>query len=262
MTLFASFATNLDAEKAAAALLDRGARNEDLSIVSHESGAVSVGHGEGHAEEVAKHGLTTTTGADAAFGAAKGLSIGAGLGVLGAIAALLVPGVGLVVGAGALATAIAGSAATGAAAGGLMGYFKDQGMGEDVAAQYHARIAAGGAVLALGIPTGDLDEREAESLLVKYGAAGVFTSYPTATPSATPHAIDSTPLEFLPTIHASTVAATSATVRLGDEVPVGAVTPTRSDPATGLALEGYAEDPVSGVRRTVRFEHGRAYYIL
>ena len=55
-------------------------------------------------------------------------------------------------------------------------------------------------------------------------------------------------------LHASTEST------LGAEVPVAAVTPTRSDPATGLALEGYVEDPVTGQRRNVRFEHGRAFY--
>ena len=255
MTLFASFATVAGAEKAAAALLDRGARNEDLSVVSKESGAVGVGEPGGHADDVAKHGLTTTTGADAAYGATKGLAFGAGLGMLGVLASLLVPGVGLVVGAGALATALAGSAAAGAAAGGIVGYLKDQGMGGDVAAAYHERIEAGGAVLALHLPAADLDERTAESLLAKYGAAGVFTAYPNATaPSghAVPHVVPSEPLEA--GYHAP------GTPMIGDEVPVAAVTPTRSDPASGLALEGYVEDPVTGVRRAVRFEGGKAYY--
>ena len=48
-------------------------------------------------------------------------------------------------------------------------------------------------------------------------------------------------------------------VGAGAEVHVAAVTPTRSDPTTGLALEGYIEDPVTGARRPVRFEHGKAY---
>ncbi len=260
MTLFASFATVADAERAAAALLDRGAQKDDLSVVAHEGkgGAMSSG---GHAEDVAKHGVTTTTGADAAMGMAKGLSIGTGLGVLGAIAALLVPGIGLVVGAGAFATAVASTAAAGAATGGLVGYLKDQGMGDDVAAAYHARIAEGGAILSLAVPSGGLPENEAESLLNKYGAVGVFTSYPDMT-SETPlstgsvsHVVPSEPLENL-----APVSSISVGEALGAEVPVAAVTPTRSDPVTGLALEGYVEDPVTGARRPVRFEHGRAFY--
>lgn len=252
MTLFASFDSVSAAERAAAALLDRGARQEDLSVVAHSMGGGAME--PGHADDVAKHGVTTTTGADAAMGAAKGLSFGMGLGMLGAIAALLVPGVGLVVGAGALATAIGATAAAGAATGGIVGYLKDQGMGDEVAAQYHARVAAGGAILSLHVPTGDLDEKIAESLLVKYEAVGVFTSYPTTTEDVAPVAprvVPSEPLESFATPGEP----------LGAEVPVGAVTPTRSDPVTGLAVEGYIEDPVTGLRRSVRFEHGRAYTI-
>jgi hypothetical protein len=261
MTLFASFDTTVDAEKAAAAILDRGARQEDLSIVAHyqDPSAVEIRDGgETQAEGVAKHGLTTTTGADAAMGAAKGLSFGMGLGILGAIATLFVPGVGLVVGGGALASIIASTAAAGAATGGVVGFLKDQGMGDEVAATYHARVAAGGAVLSLQVPTGNITEIEAESLLVKYGAVGVFTSYPTTTvdiaplPVAAPNVVPGDSLEM----------AIAGSVRpVGSEVPVGAVTPTRSDPISGMAIEGYVEDPVSGVRRAVRFDEGRAYYV-
>ena len=258
MTLFASFVSTHDAQKAAAALLDQGAKNDDLSIVSHESGAVAVGRGEGEAEETAKHGVTTTTGADAAYGAAKGLTFGAGLAMLGVVATALIPGVGVLMGAGAVATAIFGSAAAGAAAGGVVGYLKDQGMNEEVAAAYHARVAAGGAILALNLPSGRLDEAQAEALMVKYEAAGVFTSYPSETSEAaalhdTPMAINSEPLEHLGTMDVGS--------SLGAEVPVEAVTPTRSDPSTGLAQEGYVEDLATGTRRRVRFEHGRAYYV-
>ena len=249
MTLFASFDTTADAEKAAAAILDRGARQEDLSIVAHSL------TDEHHVEDVAKHGLTTTTGADAAMGAAKGLTFGMGLGMAGAVASLLIPGVGLVLGAGALATLIAGGAAAGAATGGIVGYLKDQGMGDEVAVAYQNRIATGGAVLALQIPTGDIDETTAESLLVKYGAVGVFTSYPTTTTDVAPIP-DAIP-RVVPTLEFE-----AANLQpLGSEVPVGAVTPTRSDPDSGLATEGYVEDPVTGVRRAVRFEAGRAYYV-
>lgn len=41
---------------------------------------------------------------------------------------------------------------------------------------------------------------------------------------------------------------------------VAAVSPTRSGPAIGRPIEGTVQGPVTGVQRTVRFEHGRAYY--
>ncbi len=286
MTVFASFNTANDAERAAAAILDRGGRQEDVSIVSQQHGdrAVELRHGETNAEAVAKHGLTTTTGADAAMGAAKGLSVGMGLGILGALAALLVPGVGLVVGGGALAAAFASTAAAVAVAGGIVGYLKDQGMGEEVAAQYHARIAAGGAILSVQIPTGDITEIEIESLLVKYGAVGVFTSYPSTTqdvaplPVAAPHVVPSEPLETLapvrPTV-AEIPVTTVATAQTASGIPVAVPTTTtvvaevpanpvitHTDPVTGLATQGYVDDPTTGLRRPVRFEGGRAYYDL
>lgn len=248
MTLFASFNTIADAERAAGALLDQGARKEELSVVSHSDGSAVLS--SGHAEDVAKHGITTTTGADAAMGAAKGLSVGMGVGILGTLAALLIPGVGLVLGAGAVATALAGTAVAGAAAGGIVGFLKDQGMNEEAAAEYHARVAAGGAILSLGVPSGSLSEADAEALLVKYDAVGVFTSSPAVAGSGS-RVVPSEPLENLARPEAP----------LGAEVPVAAVTPTRSDPVSGLAVEGYVEDPVTGLRRTVRFEHGRAYYV-
>lgn len=286
MTLFASFDSTVTAEKAAAAIMDRGAREQDISVVAHHrgDGAVELGHGTSDAEEVAKHGLTTTTGADAAMGAAKGLSFGMGLGIIGAIATLFVPGVGLVVGGGALASIIASTAAAGAATGGVIGYLKDQGMGEEVAAAYQARVAAGGAILALQVPTGDITEVEAESLLVKYGALGVFTSYPTTTqdvaplPVAAPHVVPSEPLETLapiaPTVTTTPVTTVATPTVAG--IPVGPstvttqqvvtdVTPTnvvatRYDTVTGLPVEGYVDDVATGMRRPVRYDNGRPFF--
>lgn len=52
-TLFASFATASPAERAAAALLDRGARNEGVPIVSPHAGADEEGHGPSRVEDPA-----------------------------------------------------------------------------------------------------------------------------------------------------------------------------------------------------------------
>lgn len=120
----------------------------------------------------ADHGITTTTGADAAKGAAKGAGVGLGVGVLAAVASLFIPGVGLVVGSGALATAIAGAAATtaaGAAAGGVAGYLKDQGVPEDVLVTYNQTLDDGGAILAV-TPNAKVSTTEVEAILAKYGA--------------------------------------------------------------------------------------------
>ena len=81
-------------------------------------------------EGSAKRGLSVTTAADAEAGAGKGAVWGAGVGVLAGIAALMVPGVGWVVGGGALATAIGGligSTVAGANRGRSHGIFKRSG---------------------------------------------------------------------------------------------------------------------------------------
>lgn len=100
----------------------------DLDEMDADDHTVS---GQGSTDMAAKHGISTTTPEDAGSGAVKGAGIGLGLGAVAAIASLLVPGIGLVTGAGALATALGGAALTagaGAIAGGVTGYLKDQGV--------------------------------------------------------------------------------------------------------------------------------------
>lgn len=128
------------------------------------------------AEDVAKHGITTTTPGDVGAGAIKGSLVGAGIGAVAALAVLIVPGVGLVLGAGALASALGGIAATagaGAAAGALVGYLKDMGVDDQVATEYGKTVESGGAVLAVTVPSGEVGEAEAEAVLSKYGATNV-----------------------------------------------------------------------------------------
>jgi len=121
-------------------------------------------------EPEAVSSITTTTGADAAKGALGGAGIGVGLGILLGMAAVAVPGIGWVAGAGALVAGIA--AATGAAgsiAGGVVGYLVDLGVPEDKARLLHTHIEAGAPVLGINV-TGKLTEFEIEEILRKYGA--------------------------------------------------------------------------------------------
>lgn len=224
-TLYASFEDASAAEKAAGALLDHGARAEDISIIATEEygrskgvpastmydpptdrtrAAANIGPDEyntmtvdretgevdpmdrdnspvtrDRTEDVdAESGISTTTGEDAASGAGKGAAIGAGVGIIAGLAALIVPPFGLVAGGGALATALAGAAgatAAGAIAGGVFGYLKDQGVPEHVARSYHEVYERGGAILSVHVPSGDVDEAKAESILNKYEALNVGT---------------------------------------------------------------------------------------
>ena len=129
-------------------------------------------------ETAAKHGISTTTPEDAGEGAVKGTGIGLGVGILASLAALTIPGVGLVLGGGALAAALGATALTagaGAVAGGATGFLKDQGVPHEAADRYYGAVTGGGAVLSLNIPSGKVDQAKAESILSKYGAADMNT---------------------------------------------------------------------------------------
>lgn len=132
-------------------------------------------------EDIAKHGITVTTGADAERGAEKGAAWGVGVGIVAGLAALVVPGVGLVYGGGALALAIlgaAGSTAAGAVAGALTGYLVDQGVEPHVAQKYAGAVEEGKALVAVTVPSGPLSEDNVDFLLRKYEAVEIDTHEP------------------------------------------------------------------------------------
>ena len=125
-------------------------------------------------DTVGKTGLTTTTPEDAAAGASIGSGIGLVGGLLAAAAALMIPGVGLVLGGGALAAAIGAAAATtaaGAAVGGVTGYLRDMGMPEHAVASVHDRLSEGDYLVTVAIDPVRYDQ--IKQLLLKYNAAGV-----------------------------------------------------------------------------------------
>ena len=139
-----------------------------------DRGGTDSAASQGDTAMAAKHGISTTTPEDAGEGAVKGTGIGLGVGILASLAALTIPGIGLVLGGGALAAALGATALTagaGAIAGGATGYLKDQGVPHDAAERYHGTVAGGGAVLSINLPSGDVDQATAESVLSKYGAA-------------------------------------------------------------------------------------------
>ena len=125
-------------------------------------------------ETVGKEGITTTTPQDAAAGAAVGTGIGLVTGLLAAAAALTIPGLGLVLAGGALASAIGaavGTTVAGAAVGGVVGYLRDMGMPEQAASHYADRIAEGDYLVTALIDSAQYDDLK--RLLLKYNAAGV-----------------------------------------------------------------------------------------
>jgi len=172
-TIFASFANPDMAKKAAGALLDYGIRGEHISIVFPE-GYVMTDEGNdtgADLEKSAEKGITTTTAADAGAGAAKGAGIGLAAGAIAALAAVFVPGFGLVLGGGALAVAlggVAGTTAAGAAAGGVTGYLKDQGVPEESIRNYSQVLTTGGAMIAVSPTDEKTATAEIEYVITKY----------------------------------------------------------------------------------------------
>jgi hypothetical protein len=130
----AIFGSREAAQRAADALTYLGADREQISMLARgEDGSVSSTTGAGThdgeemiapAREVGDSGaaLTTTDAEDVAQGAAAGAVLGAIAGVAAGLAVLMVPGFGLVAGAGPLLLGLGGaSAAAGAVAGGVAG---------------------------------------------------------------------------------------------------------------------------------------------
>lgn len=168
--IFATLPDTESATKAVGALLDHGVQPIDMSVLMKTMPVI-----EGEAQDLREHaqkGITVTTVGDATTGAMKGAGIGLGLGAVAAIASVALPGVGIVLGGGALATAIAGLAgatAAGAVAGGVTGYLVDQGVEPHHVQSFTSTVETGGALIGVTCPSGDVDGFHIRNLLEKYG---------------------------------------------------------------------------------------------
>lgn len=185
-TIFARFASPDNAERAIGALIDHGVDADDISVVfDHEYRDLEQYESLSRAAKVRSEGasgITTTTAADAASGAGTGAGVGLGIGLLAAAATVFVPGVGVVLGGGVLATTLAGVAgatAAGAIAGGLTGYLKDQGVSSETIERIHETLGDRGALVAVSAPSGDVPAATIESLLNKYAGLDVGSYAPT-----------------------------------------------------------------------------------
>jgi hypothetical protein len=171
-TIYVGFRNPDTAAKAVGALLDHGVEASSISVLVKDAPA-SWGNGMTPGEQIehqANSGITVTTGRDAAHGSAKGAAIGLGIGVLAALAAVTVPGFGLVLGGGALATALGGTVATtaaGAVAGATIGYLKDQGVDEITARAFHDQWEQGGALVSV-VASDKVSPEEISGILGKY----------------------------------------------------------------------------------------------
>lgn len=133
------------AEKAVHELRDAQVPNDAISVIQLHGDKTETRDGSGEKID---------DGDDKGSGTAKGLATGGALGAIAGLGALLIPGVGPFIAAGALAETlgVAGSAAlvsgaVGAAAGGLTGALIDYGMDREDAEYYERRVREGGVLV-------------------------------------------------------------------------------------------------------------------
>ena len=146
------------ADEAAAALHAAGFGEEDISVVRQEEGSAPAVSAD---ETKANAGVVT------------GVSVGAVIGGALGLAALAIPGLGLVV-AGPLAAALGGAVA-GGALGALAGSFAGLGVPTEQAKEYEQAVRSGGVVVAVKTPDEESAQRATE-LLGRFGARSA-TSY-------------------------------------------------------------------------------------
>lgn len=135
------------AEKAIHELRDAGVPDDAISVIQLHGDETETRDGSGRTTDI-------DDGDNKGTGTAKGLATGGALGAIAGLGALLIPGVGPFIAAGALAETLgaAGSAAVvsgavGAAAGGLTGALVDYGIDREHAEYYERRVREGGVLV-------------------------------------------------------------------------------------------------------------------
>lgn len=159
----AVFDDRSEAERAVAELRAAGVQDSALSVIARREGA------EGDFGDA-----DTTDVDDQGEGALKGAIGGGAVGALLGIAALAIPGVGPLIGAGAIASsAIPGAAAIGAGAGaiagGLTGLLTDHGVDENDAKYYGERINTGGIFLSVDAQEAGIGAEQLRDILYRNG---------------------------------------------------------------------------------------------
>ena len=136
-SVFGIYRTRSDAESAVAAFKDAGFSSSDISILLPESTSKAP---------VTENSTKAPEGA--AVGVGSGAAVGGALGWLVGVGALTIPGIGPVVAAGPIVTALAGIG-VGGAFGGFAGCLIGVGISEDEAQRYEGRLSKGGVLVAV-----------------------------------------------------------------------------------------------------------------
>ena len=160
-TVVAIFPAVENAEAAYRELLEAGIGREDISVMAREA----IRGGElidADRREPGGSSAAVGMGAGAALGGLGGLLVGLGL--------LTIPGIGPVLAAGPIASALAG-AGLGAVGGAAVGALVDLGMSEDEAQGFSEAIRRGGILLAARVNDDTIDR--ATDIMERHGAIDV-----------------------------------------------------------------------------------------
>jgi uncharacterized membrane protein len=142
-TVLALFRSYDDVDKALASLHKAGITTDMVGVIAREDVVAGREVGEG----VDTDGVTE--------GATGGAMLGGLAGLIAGVAAMAIPGVGMIITAGTIATALGSTAigaGIGAAAGGIIGGLVDLGLSEEEAQYYAEGIKRGGILLTATVP--------------------------------------------------------------------------------------------------------------
>jgi len=173
ITVVGLFENRDHAERAVMALMDAGLSRDEISVVSKDQRGAEPPD------------LTPKPGVGTAAGAGAGAAIGGMAGIVAGVAALAIPGIGPILAAGPVASALMGGA-VGAAAGGLIGGLSSMGVDEEDARTYSEAVGRGHALVAVRATPADADR--AADILEDHGAFDVderIESWRTGTAGAT-----------------------------------------------------------------------------
>lgn len=161
--IYGVFASTQDAADAFDRLCEIGYTPSDISVIAMREEVRETRRGDGRVAHAAEPTVAERT----TSGVISGAAAGGLLGLLVGVAAIAIPGLGGLLVAGPVATAlgltgtaatVGAGVATGALAGGLVGGLTNLGIPEETARTYETRIKQGGVVLGADVQDDKMEE--------------------------------------------------------------------------------------------------------
>lgn len=163
-TITALYDRTEDAQRALRELQNMDIPRDDISLIASDAAGEYSGY----------HGGDLPTESDAAEGAVAGATVGGLGGLVVGLAALAIPGIGPVLAAGPIASALVAAgigAGIGAVTGGVVGALTDMGVSEERAGYYAEGVRRGGTLLTAHVP--DNMSNRVMDVLNRYDAVDV-----------------------------------------------------------------------------------------